>query len=368
MSWQITNWLHDDNWPSDFYELLGRSRFDPEVGEIAAAIHAAHSLLQPFQQHADLRKVDRARRLQLEVAKAEATFAEPERRSRYDQTLVMRMAEGFAAERQHRPEMGFVELCDWLAGEKKVHERLVSTIAQALLASSTDCLDWTDGSLPAETFLDKSPYGDTVEEFASFDTIVDMEHSRTTTSAPISHSHSREATRADFTGSDPTAKPRQHSRNPAESPSPTRPPARRAEIQEINASVPADIDVDAIILRVGAVVGVVIALVLGFLIWRAAIKPDGAENQSNGHAFPTSWLPNTDNCQQRQIVLGHDGRRVLTRGNDGTARLCVLAGASKFYWTCVGPSGASPMNTCPSSGSGSSRYSMPALTIASFRI
>ena len=285
MKWHITRWLQPDSWPDDYYELLGRSRFDPEAGDLLAAIHAAHATLQPYQQHVNQQTVAQARRLQLELAKAEATFIDDDKRKRYDRSLLKRMADHYASQLQQRPGMDYTQVCQWLAVEQQVYESAVPAIAHALMTSSVDMLE-SVGTLPqVDTFIDTTPYSETVEKYASFETMMERELSHSPTKQPApsmattsraSHSQAGSVDKAQ-TAPKPPAAPR---RKPAPIAAP------RADV-ETAVPVASTIDVDGVVLRAVGVIGVVLALLIGYLAWRAVTSADACDEPSPDS---TTWI------------------------------------------------------------------------------
>jgi tetratricopeptide (TPR) repeat protein len=112
-----TSWIQSDSGPNDFYELLGRPRFDPASEELLAAIRKANRQILPYQNHGGAEVRSRALQLLRDLGRAEDTFSNANRRAAYDGELARALIQEFNA----NPAHDLRQLPRWLLHDKQVH-------------------------------------------------------------------------------------------------------------------------------------------------------------------------------------------------------------------------------------------------------
>ena len=95
MAASIRTWIDQGRMPDDYYELLGRSRFDPNYSEILEDIRAAVREVIALQNHQDRQVAKKAVQLQNDLGRAEGTFSSAEKLRKYDGELFERICEEF---------------------------------------------------------------------------------------------------------------------------------------------------------------------------------------------------------------------------------------------------------------------------------
>src|SRR5262249_31856560 len=95
MSMNAVSWLQADSPPGDYYELLGRPRFDPALRELLMAIRAANRRLWPYQNHGDPAVRSRALGLLRELGRAEDVFSDSAKLAAYQHGLVQSLAKEY---------------------------------------------------------------------------------------------------------------------------------------------------------------------------------------------------------------------------------------------------------------------------------
>src|SRR5437763_6776782 len=94
---KVTSWIQSTSWPGDFYELLGRPRFDPATEELLAAIRTANREIWPYQNHGGAEVRSRAQQLLRELGRAEHVFSNANQRATYDGELARTLIQEFEA-------------------------------------------------------------------------------------------------------------------------------------------------------------------------------------------------------------------------------------------------------------------------------
>jgi hypothetical protein len=134
----IDDWLGRDRLPADLYELLGASRFDPDVEKLRRAVRQADRDLVRAPQGGDADRAGRAAKLRRELARADQVLADPARLRVYHTRLVQALVRRYA--KRHgavRDAAGESELKAWLASRIGVHRDRLDAVARAMRAAAT---------------------------------------------------------------------------------------------------------------------------------------------------------------------------------------------------------------------------------------
>jgi tetratricopeptide (TPR) repeat protein/curved DNA-binding protein CbpA len=145
----ILSWLQSDSSPADYYELLGRKRFDPANQELLAVLRAANRQLLPYQNHGNPAVRSRAMALLRELGRAEDVFSDAGKLAAYHRELVRSLMEEYrSGPGQHGEMLGFR---GWVLEVKGVHpDGLGALVAQLLTLPSAPALDTWDRAKASE--------------------------------------------------------------------------------------------------------------------------------------------------------------------------------------------------------------------------
>lgn len=115
----ISRWLDDDRQPRDYYELLGRRRFDSDTAGLLSALKHAKREVLPYQSHAQVEVARRALALLKLLRRAEEVFSDAAKHASYDQELARAAAPDPEPQRGPAAGSGGGEaLATWLLDEE----------------------------------------------------------------------------------------------------------------------------------------------------------------------------------------------------------------------------------------------------------
>lgn len=131
----ILSWLQRDGWPADFYDLLGRQRFDPDADAMREQVNAAAREIFPFQTHADPQTAARAMRLLTEfLGHAAGVLANDEKLTAEEDRIHDELRAQFAARHGDEPgKWDRTQLKSWLQREANVHPDNLESTLESLL-------------------------------------------------------------------------------------------------------------------------------------------------------------------------------------------------------------------------------------------
>lgn len=133
VSHPIVKWLDRQEPPTDFYELLGVARLDPDVEVLRSLVRQSSRALFPFQSHRDPQKAQRAIRLQLELGRAADILASPQKLAQFRGQLLERIRREWlekpSSQKQNDPA-----LRKWLQDQHKLHVSVIDEAIQQLHA------------------------------------------------------------------------------------------------------------------------------------------------------------------------------------------------------------------------------------------
>jgi hypothetical protein len=155
MPTSVLQWLKNERMPRDIYELLGRKRFDPDVGGMRGTVHDATRELMPCQNHTDAAVAKRAMILLLELGRAGNVLADSEKTKKYHGYILRMIRESYSQEEGQKPGAWTpIRIQVWLEREQAVHPAKSNVIAKAL------AIDHTRSESPAKPSPDPEDASD----------------------------------------------------------------------------------------------------------------------------------------------------------------------------------------------------------------
>jgi len=135
----IPKWLDKEAQPSNLYELLGHPCFDPRHQDLLETVRSAYAELLPYQNHADAAVARRAMQLQMELGRAEATLADPDKLRAHDAAVIGRLRESYAAAcGGEPPPWDAARVRQWLQQRHCVHCDRLDWAERTIVAAATE--------------------------------------------------------------------------------------------------------------------------------------------------------------------------------------------------------------------------------------
>jgi len=137
----IHDWLSGTRLPEDFYELLGKPRFDPDREQLLAAIRTTYAELLPCQNHENPRIAGRAIELQKVLGHAVDVLSDRAKLHEHNEVVLRRLREtSTQVARQSGQAWDARRLETWLIREGRVHFDRAGPVARYLLASGDETI------------------------------------------------------------------------------------------------------------------------------------------------------------------------------------------------------------------------------------